>query len=157
LHIIHLLSLLFWHYFSDTYDDMITIGKAGSSHDSNSGSGGRHNKSSYHDISPSQHQHQHGITPRSFPSSSSSSSPSTSSPTSSSSSNAYQAHRQTGVIEGRIFIGSLPDNCSRDTIRSYFDKYGDIIDAYIPRDKHTKQPKNYGFITFRDMASVKAV
>lgn len=41
--------------------------------------------------------------------------------------------------------------------REHFEKYGQIIDSVIMKDKHTGQPRGFGFITFADPSVVDKV
>lgn len=41
--------------------------------------------------------------------------------------------------------------------RSYFEKYGEITDAVIMRDRYTNQPRGFGFVTYADPSVVDKV
>ncbi|MCD7460600.1 hypothetical protein HAX54_043877 [Datura stramonium] len=48
----------------------------------------------------------------------------------------------------RIFVARIPPSVSEATFRSYFEKYGEITDLYMPKDPTTKGHRGIGFITF---------
>lgn len=38
----------------------------------------------------------------------------------------------------------------RDTMKSYFEQFGEILEAVVITDKITARSKGYGFVTFKD-------
>nr|CAD1844281.1 unnamed protein product [Ananas comosus var. bracteatus] len=50
----------------------------------------------------------------------------------------------------KIFVGGLAWGTQRDTMRRYFERFGEIVEAVIITDKNTGRSKGYGFVTFRD-------
>ena len=50
----------------------------------------------------------------------------------------------------RGFLGS-------DTFVKYFEKYGEITDSVIMKDRHTGRPRGFGFITYADPSVVDQV
>ncbi|CAN4079667.1 unnamed protein product [Withania somnifera] len=54
----------------------------------------------------------------------------------------------------RIFVARIPPSVSEATFRSYFEKYGEITDMYMPKDPSTKGHRGIGFITFANAESV---
>ncbi|WP_411023479.1 hypothetical protein, partial [Salmonella sp. s51228] len=58
---------------------------------------------------------------------------------------------------GKIFVGGLSWDTTQDSLASYFKKYGEVSDSVIMIDTVTRQPRGFGFVTFKDHASVKAV
>ncbi|XP_031094276.1 RNA-binding protein Musashi homolog 2 [Ipomoea triloba] len=54
----------------------------------------------------------------------------------------------------RIFVARIPPSVTEATFRSYFEKYGDITDLYMPKDPATKGHRGIGFITFTNAESV---
>ncbi|GLT71188.1 hypothetical protein SLA2020_432220 [Shorea laevis] len=50
----------------------------------------------------------------------------------------------------KIFVGGLAWETQRDTMRRYFEQFGEIIEAVVITDKNTGRSKGYGFVTFKD-------
>lgn len=54
----------------------------------------------------------------------------------------------------RIFVARIAPSVTEDTFRSYFEKYGEITDLYMPKDPRNKTHRGIGFITFANAESV---
>ncbi|XP_028752321.1 RNA-binding protein 24 isoform X3 [Neltuma alba] len=50
----------------------------------------------------------------------------------------------------KIFVGGLAWETQRDTMRRYFEPFGEILEAVVITDKNTGRSKGYGFVTFKD-------
>ncbi|KAI0500749.1 hypothetical protein KFK09_018965 [Dendrobium nobile] len=50
----------------------------------------------------------------------------------------------------KIFVGGLAWETQRETMRLYFEQFGEILEAVVITDKHTGRSKGYGFVTFKD-------
>ncbi|KAJ7007945.1 uncharacterized protein [Populus alba] len=50
----------------------------------------------------------------------------------------------------KIFVGGLAWETQRDTMRRYFEQFGEILEAVVITDKNTGRSKGYGFVTFKD-------
>ncbi|KAJ7963425.1 RNA-binding protein like [Quillaja saponaria] len=50
----------------------------------------------------------------------------------------------------KIFVGGLAWETQRDTMRMYFEQFGEILEAVVITDKNTGRSKGYGFVTFKD-------
>ncbi|CAN8291915.1 unnamed protein product [Cochlearia groenlandica] len=53
----------------------------------------------------------------------------------------------------KVFIGGLAWETPTEEMRSYFDQFGEILEAVIITDKTTGKSKGYGFVTFQDSES----
>ncbi|KAM7499020.1 hypothetical protein LguiA_023434 [Lonicera macranthoides] len=62
-----------------------------------------------------------------------------------------------GASPGKIFIGGLPKDTQYSAFNKHFGKYGEITDSVIMKDRHTGQPRGFGFITYADPSVVDAV
>ncbi|KAL4382883.1 hypothetical protein GQ457_15G024540 [Hibiscus cannabinus] len=62
-----------------------------------------------------------------------------------------------GASPGKIFIGGLAKDTTLETFTKYFEKYGEITDSVIMKDRHTGRPRGFGFITFADPSVVDTV
>ncbi|XP_019416257.1 PREDICTED: RNA-binding protein 38-like isoform X2 [Lupinus angustifolius] len=50
----------------------------------------------------------------------------------------------------KIFVGGLAWETKRDTLKLYFDQFGEILEAVVITDRNTGRSKGYGFVTFKD-------
>jgi RNA recognition motif. (a.k.a. RRM, RBD, or RNP domain) len=46
----------------------------------------------------------------------------------------------------KLFVGGLAWETQRDTMRRYFEQFGDILEAVVITDKNTGRSKGYGFV-----------
>ncbi|THU68809.1 hypothetical protein C4D60_Mb08t07760 [Musa balbisiana] len=53
----------------------------------------------------------------------------------------------------KIFVGGLAWETQSDTMRNYFEQFGEILEAVVITDKSTGRSKGYGFVTFREPAA----
>ncbi|KAK1157574.1 RNA-binding protein Musashi-like protein 2 isoform X3 [Huso huso] len=58
---------------------------------------------------------------------------------------------------GKMFIGGLSWQTSPDSLRDYFNKFGEIRECMVMRDPTTKRSRGFGFVTFADAAGVDKV
>lgn len=57
----------------------------------------------------------------------------------------------------KVFVGGLAWETQRETMRKYFEQFGEILEAVVITDKNTGRSKGYGFVTFREPeAAMKA-
>lgn len=57
----------------------------------------------------------------------------------------------------KIFIGRIPIEATAEDVRSYFSKFGPLIDVYLPKDKEKTTHRGFGFVTFAEESSVEQV
>ncbi|XP_062119989.1 probable RNA-binding protein ARP1 isoform X2 [Humulus lupulus] len=50
----------------------------------------------------------------------------------------------------KIFVGGLAWGTQRESMKAYFEQFGQIVEAVVIADKHTGRSKGYGFVTFKD-------
>ncbi|KAI3745579.1 hypothetical protein L6452_07979 [Arctium lappa] len=55
----------------------------------------------------------------------------------------------------KVFVGGLAWETQSETMRQYFEQFGEIMEAVVITDKNTGRSKGYGFVTFRDPESAK--
>ena len=51
----------------------------------------------------------------------------------------------------KIFVGGLAWETQRDTMRRYFEQFGEILEAVVITDKNTGRSKGYGFVLSRSL------
>lgn len=47
----------------------------------------------------------------------------------------------------KVFVGGLAWETKSETLRHYFEQFGDILEAVVITDKHTARSKGYGFVS----------
>ena len=57
----------------------------------------------------------------------------------------------------KIFVGGLSWQTSSEKLEEYFARFGEVVECNIMRDASTRRSRGFGFITFRDPASVSKV
>ncbi|XAR55678.1 hypothetical protein NMG60_11035834 [Bertholletia excelsa] len=50
----------------------------------------------------------------------------------------------------KVFVGGLAWETQKDTMKKYFEQFGEILEAVVITDKSTGRSKGYGFVTFRE-------
>ncbi|AQL03806.1 uncharacterized protein [Zea mays] len=55
-----------------------------------------------------------------------------------------------GDASGKVFVGGVAWETTEETFTKHFQKYGAITDSVIMKDKHTRMPRGFGFVTFSD-------
>ena len=55
----------------------------------------------------------------------------------------------------KIFVGGLPYHTTNDTLREFFEKFGQIEEAAVINDRITGKSKGYGFVTMVDRAAAE--
>ena len=54
----------------------------------------------------------------------------------------------------KIFVGGLNRSTTNDSLRAYFDRYGEMSDCVVIVDPQTKDSRGFGYVTFIDKDSV---
>ncbi|CAK9187330.1 unnamed protein product [Ilex paraguariensis] len=50
----------------------------------------------------------------------------------------------------KVFVGGLAWETHKETMKKYFEQFGEILEAVVITDKTTGRSKGYGFVTFRE-------
>jgi len=49
----------------------------------------------------------------------------------------------------KLFIGGMSHETTDETLRSYFEKYGDVCDSVVIKEKGSDRSKGFGFVTYQ--------
>lgn len=55
-------------------------------------------------------------------------------------------HSMNDTTYTKIFVGGLAWETQRDTMKIYFEQFGEILEAVVITDKATGRSKGYGFV-----------
>jgi len=50
----------------------------------------------------------------------------------------------------KLFIGGLNYKTTEETLKSHFEKWGEIVDCVVMRDPNTRRSRGFGFITYKN-------
>lgn len=51
-------------------------------------------------------------------------------------------------VHRKIFIGGLNYRTTDESLKSHFEKWGEIVDVVVMKDPKTKRSRGFGFITY---------
>ena len=57
----------------------------------------------------------------------------------------------------KIFVGGLPPGVTDEVLRQHFEQCGEVDDAVVMMDHHSKRSRGFGFVTFNQVSSVEHV
>ncbi|PIA57051.1 hypothetical protein AQUCO_00600050v1 [Aquilegia coerulea] len=52
--------------------------------------------------------------------------------------------------QGKLFVGGISFETTEETLKDYFNKYGEVIEAVIVKDRITGNARGFGFVLFSD-------
>ena len=55
----------------------------------------------------------------------------------------------------KLFVGGLPYHTTDETLRAYFQQFGEIEEAVVIHDRITRKSKGYGFVSLRIYVELK--
>jgi len=58
---------------------------------------------------------------------------------------------------GKIFVGGIPADATKETLTEYFSQFGEVSDSIIMLDNVTGRSRGFGFVTFLDQMCVDDV
>ena len=57
----------------------------------------------------------------------------------------------------RIYVGNLPFSATEDEVREKFSEFGDVLAVNLINDRHTGQPRGFGFVEMNDEEADRAI
>lgn len=66
-------------------------------------------------------------------------------------------HRSHHTTKCKVFVGGLPSSCGPDEFRTYFSRFGEVVDAQVMIDHNTGNSRGFGFVTFANETTVTTV
>ena len=57
----------------------------------------------------------------------------------------------------RIYVGNLPFSATEDEVREKFSEFGAVESVNLINDRHTGQPRGFGFVETEDDGADKAI
>ncbi len=57
----------------------------------------------------------------------------------------------------RIYVGNLPFSATEDEIREKFSEFGAVQSVSLITDRHTGQPRGFGFVEMDDQDAERAI
>ena len=64
--------------------------------------------------------------------------------------NPGQVQRSAASIPARLFVGGVADDVSEQALRAVFEQYGNVAEVVIMKDRVTRAPRGFGFVTMAD-------
>ncbi len=57
----------------------------------------------------------------------------------------------------RIYVGNLPFSATEEEVREKFSEFGEVQVVNLISDRHTGQPRGFGFVEMEDEAADRAI
>uniref|UniRef100_UPI00358F280F heterogeneous nuclear ribonucleoprotein A1-like n=1 Tax=Myxine glutinosa TaxID=7769 RepID=UPI00358F280F len=57
----------------------------------------------------------------------------------------------------KLFIGGLSFDTTEETLKKYFEKWGQVMECVVLKDSKTRHSRGFGFVEFSDVSEVDAV
>ncbi|KAJ8908266.1 hypothetical protein NDN08_008357 [Rhodosorus marinus] len=57
----------------------------------------------------------------------------------------------------KVFVGGLSWETDEESMRNYFEQFGKVHDCLIMRDRHTKHPRGFGFVSYENAVDANKV
>uniref|UniRef100_A0A2P2IKR2 Heterogeneous nuclear ribonucleoprotein 1 n=2 Tax=Rhizophora mucronata TaxID=61149 RepID=A0A2P2IKR2_RHIMU len=71
--------------------------------------------------------------------------------------NVHNSPSSSSSFSGKLFVGGLSWDTTKETFSDYFSQYGEVQDSVIMTDRYSGRPRGFGFVTFTVPAVADAV
>lgn len=61
------------------------------------------------------------------------------------------------VAGTKLYVGNLSFDTTLDELKAYFENFGTVLDAYMPTDRETREPRGFAFVTMSDEEALGAI
>lgn len=62
-----------------------------------------------------------------------------------------------GTKSARVFVAKLPPGVTDEMFNDYFAEFGELVDAYMPKDRTRQHYRGIGFVHFKKEADAEHV
>nr|CAD1841409.1 unnamed protein product [Ananas comosus var. bracteatus] len=59
--------------------------------------------------------------------------------------------------QGKLFVGGIPSATTEEKLKEHFEKYGEVREVAVMRDRITKNGRGFGFVQFADPGAAERV
>lgn len=59
-------------------------------------------------------------------------------------------------MKNKLYVGNLPFAINNDQLKELFQKFGEITEAVVIKNKFNNRPKGFGFVTFKEEVAAEA-
>jgi len=57
----------------------------------------------------------------------------------------------------KLYVGNLNFETTLEELSAYFENFGTVVDAYMPTDRETREPRGFAFVTMSEEESLAAI
>lgn len=68
-----------------------------------------------------------------------------------------RAPAETSEMSKKLYVGNLPFSATEDEVRQHFAQFGEVQTVHLVSDRHTGQPRGFGFVEMESQAADRAI
>lgn len=68
-----------------------------------------------------------------------------------------QPLRKRAAATNKLYVSNISFETTKEDLTSHFGQWGDVLDVYIPLDRHTGDPRGFSFVTLAKEGAEKAL
>merc|ERR1719421_2854072 len=62
-----------------------------------------------------------------------------------------------GVVDNKLYVGGLAQETTTESLRAYFEHFGDLTDCIVITDKATQRSRCFGYVAYKQPEIFEAV